>query len=135
MNVNYTELEKVIYATEHLQTNKFTFHIVFECISSCGTVGCLIGNYNCMVDREKRIFGGTDYKTFGITAYEYSYLFSPSVFFTDENILTRSHKSILQEGAVARVKKFIAYKQAKEDMVIVERIFNQNIPNVELIAL
>ena len=133
---NFQRLLDVCKATEQQFTTRFDMHEVYS-KDSCGTVGCMIGNYNVMVDREVDRFSDgwsyqdnrmyEDWEYFGITQYEYNWLFTEGVVFGRKNYALRyitprrNLKRVTKEEALSRLRKFIYYKMHKHEMIVDEK--------------
>ena len=144
MRPNFQRLLDVIKATENLHTDHFCMLSVFSNQASgyieadpisgpaCGTVGCMIGNYNVMTGREADRFGiswssksegeYSDADHFGITELEYDWLFAEMAQFgrgwsTPERWLM----DVTREQALSRLRKFIYYKMHKHEMCYDEK--------------
>jgi hypothetical protein len=130
MTVNFQELDRVVQATELLPLGGFDMEQV-----SCGTAGCMIGNYNALVGREPSAFGSQvevidgsridDWDYFGITNAEYGWLFNDAAIivsnksgnYTYWHSPVRTLANVTREQAIARLRKFIAYKRRKHELI------------------
>lgn len=128
MSVDFDRLNDVVKATELLPLGRFDMGTVV-----CGTAGCMIGNYNALVSRRAETFGRRaghmDWVNFGITEYEYFWLFEAGANrLADEDRLIIDLASnwvvkynnlddVPREAALARLRKFIAYKRRKHELI------------------
>ena len=118
---NFQRLSDVVKATEEVPLGGFSMaHVALD--KSCGTVGCMIGNYNKLVGRYRYCFGPNadepDHEYFGITESEYAWLFCDGTEFklaTQWERYGRSLSMVTREQAIARLLKFIAYKLHKSE--------------------
>lgn len=136
MEPNFERLELVVKATETLPLGLFDMGTVFE-HQGCGTAGCMIGNYNALAGRIEQCFGlrdetHPDWDHFGVTAAEYCWLFSFGAFDADDgpplatDWCPRSEDGdddtdkmylVTREQALSRLRKFIAYKRRKHELI------------------
>lgn len=128
---NFQRLLDVVRASEELPLGRFDMSVVhgdeFRSGKHCGTVGCLIGQYNALAGRERSRFadnkGASDWDTFGITEDEYRWLFDAGVLlnrrYTLQTVWCRCYSNlrlVTREQALARLRKFIYYKLHKAEM-------------------
>lgn len=130
MTINFQRLNDVVKATELLPLGRFDMRAVHK-ENSCGTAGCMIGNYNAMVGRHPDEFGycygswgwfascgkWEDWKHFGISAAEYSWIFSVQAEIGKWESAPRDLSRVTREEALGRLRKFIAYKRRKHEMI------------------
>lgn len=142
--IQFQRLLDVVKATEIQYTTKFNMSWVVCDIAEaegsssteCGTVGCLIGNYNLMAGRYSQLFGdwynpeaeSKDWEYFGITEREYNWLFMMGAEYPDYEppkpasmyrvfYNLRNLDDVTKEQALARLRKFIYWKLHKEEML------------------
>lgn len=89
------------------------FHMsLYENVTECGTTHCLVGNYvqyhnkKCSIPDLEEIGYG-----FGITPYEYSFLF-----LGNSRFKSKSAVDLSQKEALTRLAKFIIYKRRKKEL-------------------
>lgn len=126
MTINFQRLLDVAKATELLPLGGFmmdeVLYEVDESDSSCGTAGCMIGNYNRMVGRDAFSFGDgvDDHLYFGISRAEYDFLFAEG-----DNVFSKIRGRVLckvtRPKALSRLRKFIYFKMHKHEMTYDER--------------
>src|SRR3990172_3585323 len=128
MSTNFQALLDVVKATKLLPLQRFDMSEVFYVDLCCGTVGCMIGNYNALVNRGSFQFGscgggkgGGDWDYFGITKEEYFWLFAERASDRYELVTnwSNSHlglKDVTRKQAIARLRKLIYYKLHKHEM-------------------
>jgi hypothetical protein len=115
--VNFVELERVCEATALLPAGDFNMANV------CGSACCMIGNYNAMVGRQTGTFGRftQDWQHFSISHREYFWLFGTSGggrrLATDWARLFADLDDVDRLQAIARLRKFIAYKRRKYELI------------------
>lgn len=134
MTIQFQRLLDVCRATETLPLGGFDMDEIF-----CGTAGCMIGNYSALVGRKPGTFGDVqkgvlDWEHFGISQMEYTWLFDRVCTRERSTYITlvtnwlalcnaRSGgkgyciRDIKQREALARLRKFIAYKRRKHAMI------------------
>lgn len=130
--IQFQRLLDVCKATETLPIGGFDMGTI-----NCGTVGCMIGNYNAMTGRAKLRFGTRygrsvddhDCAHFGITEREYKWLFDLGVYrgCFEEVLKTnwsgpdRDIANVTSAEALRRLRKFIYYKLHKHEMCYDEK--------------
>lgn len=114
--MNAARLLDVCRATEEQWLDEFNMDWVCRTDLICGTVGCMIGNYNAMVGRHPGVFGWNvqDWIHFGITEAEYDWLFGPYAEIGKWTGKDRDLEEVTKEQALNRLRKFIHYKLRKQ---------------------
>lgn len=141
MAINFQRLMDVAKATELLPLGVFNMESVcLMTYPSCGTAGCMIGNYNAMVGRDRHVFSyakGTiqfiaagqcrDWEHFGLTEAEYQWLFGVCAIVRNHDSNKRwlspirDLSSVTREQALSRLRTFIYYKLRKNEFIIDEK--------------
>lgn len=125
--IEFSRLEDVVRATEEHRLP----HFAMNHISICGSSGCLIGNYQETAGGRCCEFG--DEAWFGMSLAEYRWLFAAGAVIYRDGVYTAlflrtdwttykgSLKRVTREEALARLKKFLAYKRRKHAALYDER--------------
>ena len=127
MKPNYDRLETVIEATEKETLSIFAMNLIYKKFDICGTAGCLIGNYNEYMNRDRQAFNKyiaisgrliKDWDHFAISEIAYDWLFDIGMILRTSYSASkiRTLSTTTKEQALSRVRKFIEYFKRKDEI-------------------